>query len=171
MGKLNPLLYILLLCIVSMTACKDDDASGPKVEKNTFSIDNKTYPLNQGIYFKDQSGTSDNYTVFLSSASGDGIVIVSLNTARGQESFAGTYTAASGNEANTFNAAIIGTDCEDPGDGRGPRCDMVYNRADPPTGRINIRKSGNVYVVDFDIAFENELQGLGNYEGSIFNAE
>jgi hypothetical protein len=179
MQKFKALLYFFMIGMVSLTACKDDDAEeGPLVADNTVSINNQTFNLNQAFLLEgNDPGTSvDNHILAIASTAGDDFVVFSIFRPEGQTTLAGTYTAApsSSMNANTFNGAFMGINCEEDDSGQA-MCDNEYRTGDTPTGTLTITKSGNIFTVNFDVNFTDgsteTLRGLGNYIGSISGAE
>lgn len=179
MHKLKPILYLILICFFSFTACNDDDDdAGPQVAENTVSINNQTINLSGGFLVDgmDPGGNADNYFLVMSSSTNDDIVLFSIFVPEGQQSITGTYNAGapSGTQAGTFNFATIGINCEEDANGD-LVCEREYMTGNAPTGTLTISKSGNIYTVDFDAQFgtgtgEANIRGLGNFKGSIFNA-
>ncbi|AHM60972.1 hypothetical protein D770_13590 [Flammeovirgaceae bacterium 311] len=174
MRKLNALLYLFLISLVSLTACTDDDDDAePGVAPKTFNINGKTRSLNiaGALDLSGLSNDSDTYVLVLTTTTEDHHVTIGLNAPQNSTSLAGTYTAyTQGNETapNTFSYAYIGLDCTDDPDNEDELlCQEEYETAQPPAGSVTITEDGNDYIVDFDITFENNQRGRGNYRGPV----
>jgi hypothetical protein len=169
MRKLNALLYLFLIGLVSLTACTDDDDdAGPSVAANTINIDGKTKNVTIAgtIDLTGSTTTSDHYMLIITDGEGDNAVGIGLNIAPNATTLAGTFNPVSLEEENpapnTFSYAFIGFDCTE-----GDDCSQEYNTAATPVGKVTISKDGNIYTVNFDITFEGNKKGLGNYKGNI----
>ena len=171
MRKLRTLFYFLMVGVVSMTACKDDDAdSGPKVAENTLSINNKTIPLNAAVALNGSDfGMPGSYIMSIMNNNGENFAAFMIYPPSGQTGFTGNYTVGDGTKAGTFLSAV-GLGCQEGPDGE-TNCANTYETAAGSTGTLKISKAGNIYTVDFDVNFPGSVRGLGNYKGSVFEMQ
>jgi hypothetical protein len=164
MYKLSTLICTLIAGTILFTSCKDDEPA-PVIKENSFTFEGETYDLSRayGREYDNGPGATIGYSLVLISDEGRESVLLLFNVPDG--TLEGTYapTHPSGEEPNTFSSVgiEIGYDpvTEEPG--------TIYRTRTTPRGTISVDKSGNVYVIDFDVTMDAGEIAKGHYTGTI----
>jgi hypothetical protein len=165
MYKLNTLLCTILLGAALLTSCKKDEVI--PVEENHFTFNGQRYDLRTafGREYDNGPGATVGYSLVMISDAGSESVMLLFNVPDG--TIEGNYlpTTTSGEEPNTFTGARIEIGYNPVTEESG----QVFRNNNTPGGQINITKSGNDYIVKFDVVLDEGENAKGHYKGAVIN--